>query len=96
MRLWLHDLDSSCDEASEGFDAQTWQSILTRALVLGEDDKAADRVRRDASACAQNASVQTMLTWCGEPAWGVVWAFENATRRAQRVRSVEPAPWPTL
>ncbi len=96
LRLWLHGPDSGRDEASKEFDTQTWQLVLARALVLGEDVKAADRVRRDASACAQNASVQTMLTWCGEPAWGVVWAFENATRRAQRVRSVEPAPWPTL
>lgn len=95
MRLWLHDLDSSCDEASEGFDIQTWQLVLARALVLGEDGKAADRVWRNASSYVQKPGVSAMLNWCDKPSWGVVWAFEDATRSAMTVRGIKPSPIPS-
>lgn len=94
LRLWLHDLDAKDDEVCKALDAQGWQLVLERALVLGEDDKAADRLRLHASTFTHNAGVRSLLTWCGKPAWGVIWAFEDATRRATRVRGVTPAPSP--
>lgn len=94
MRLWLHGQSSDSDEASKGFDAQTWQLVIERALVLGEDDEVADRIRRYHASAAQNADVQALLKWCGGPCRGIVWAFEDAMRQAQQVRAVKPLPNP--
>ena len=95
LRLCLHDTDGGCGEMNEGLGTQAWRLILTRALVLGEDEKAADRMRQCASPLTHNASIQAMLKWCGSPSRGMTWAFEDATSFATphaRTARSEPRP----